>query len=86
MRLIDADTFFDNLDCYSDTNKIQKMLDRQPIAYNVDAVVDEIDRFKNKFKDAHSDFCKERGRLGQCGNCTECIIKEIKSIVRKGGV
>ena len=40
-RLIDADAFFDNLDAYSDKNKLQKMLDRQPTAYDVDKVVAE---------------------------------------------
>lgn len=73
MRLIDADAFFDNLDCYSDKNKIQKMLDRQPTAYNVDAVVEEM-------QDSTVEF--ELFRI-----CSEYIPKHIAiNAVRKGGV
>lgn len=39
MRLIDADKFFNNLDAYSDRNKLQKMLDKQPTAYDIEKLL-----------------------------------------------
>ena len=45
-RLIDADAFFDNLDAYSDKNKLQKMLDKQPTAYDVEKVVAEVKDYR----------------------------------------
>ena len=74
-RLIDADAFFDNLDSYSDRNKLQKMLDKQPTAYDVEKVVEEIDDFDD-------------GACGCMRRCEteECLLEAIKRVVRKGGV
>ena len=50
MRLIDADAFFDNLDAYSDKNKLQKMLDRQPTAYDIEKVVAELEEQAEQYR------------------------------------
>lgn len=94
-RLIDADVVLQRFIQESEysgvnvvhINTIKRLLQDIDTAFDVEKVVEEIDRFEKEFgSTALSDFCKEKGRKGQCGNCTECIMNEMKRIVRKGGV
>lgn len=55
MRLIDADKFFNNLDAYSDRNKLQKMLDKQPTAYDIENVVEQLEDLEPFHVDGYGD-------------------------------
>lgn len=85
MRLIDADAFFDNLDAYSDKNKLQKMLDRQPTAYDVEKVTAGIKaQFGCKDCEYADAFPTPYVCLVECAELE--VINDICDIVRRGGV
>lgn len=76
MRLIDADAFFNNLDAYSDKNKLQKMLDKQPTAFNIEKVVEQLE----KHKEVYSNIEQERYFEGKVVGLSDAI-----EIVKRGG-
>lgn len=96
MRLIDADkategysAWLNNYincgnDPFSDTAEsvryVMQQIDRQPTAYDVDAVVKELEEFKKTW---HWE-CDCR-KCNASTSCVSCLINRILEIVKRGG-
>lgn len=103
MRLIDADAL---KSCYTGSNglddkasyeSIRKMIDVQPTAYDVEKVVNELEKHKADFKkDVNScdkrdiaEHCRKvREKRGNCIglDCFECVFDMAIEIVKGGGI
>lgn len=80
-RLIDADVLRKYLRDYkwefamgSDFSKAMEMIDAQPIAYDVENVVDEVRKYDHRCDDCRA------------FNCSECEFMKLIDAIRKGGV
>lgn len=82
-RLIDADLL---KECYAGTNSldgkadymsIRKMIDNQPTAYDVEAVVKGI-------IDVHNQTCTEEIDC-KGWNCDECFEMRVRNVIQNGG-
>ena len=84
MRLIDADELnldyeVEMADDWKTAHEIANHVKYAPIAYDVDAVVKQIEEFVECNDECSKTFYQGRG-------CKACAYKEIIEIVKKGGV
>ena len=64
-----------------------QIVKRQPTAYNVDKVIQEIEEFKDM--DNREQHCVETKELDKCGDfddCEQCVLGKAISFVKAGGV
>lgn len=96
MRLIDAENFSKamkdyftemithhkyNVDCVECNANLQRLLDEQPTAYDVDKVVEEL-------KEVHKNFCNSVtcGGKAMCKDCEEYVMFQKNIEIVKHGV
>lgn len=99
MRLIDAENFSKamkdyftdmithhkyNVDCVDCNADLQHLLDEQPTAYDVDKVVEELEKAKHEI--ASEDYCRSINDKEKCDgrNCFECCAEYLIEIVKQG--
>ena len=84
MRMIDADELKRSI---SQNNKIprifQQVINSQPTAYDVDKVVEELEKAKHEI--ASEDYCRSINDKGKCDgrNCFECCAEYLIEIVKQ---
>lgn len=86
-RLIDADALkkalrdcqIESLIAHTEYKNVFDVINEQPTAYDVDAVVEEIKKFAEC-----DDKCAKRFYLGM--GCEACAWNTIMELIRKGGV
>ena len=101
MRMIDAENFSKamkdyftdmiinrkyNVDCVDCNADLQRLLDNQPTTYDVDKVVEELEKAKHEI--ASEDYCRSINDKEKCDgrNCFECCAEYLIEIVKQGGV
>ena len=89
MRLIDADRFKGKFN--TDTGigiRMRLMIDKQPSAYDVDKVVEEIEDTITSTTEYRHKFCGtvEVGRCASYESCECCIAERMIEIIKSGGV
>ena len=97
MRLIDAENFSKsmkdyftdmiinrkyNVDCVDCNADLQRLLDNHPTTYDVDKVVEELEKAKHEI--ASEDYCRSINDKEKCDgrNCFECCAEYLIEIVK----
>lgn len=96
MKLINADKFIkryceENCEkrrCRDNSDKCQVILELEiePIAYDVDKVVEQLEKAKDEI--ANEDYCRGINDKGKCygRNCFKCCAEYLIEIVKAGGI
>ena len=87
MRLIDTDKAIKMLNSNTlDGMTMIAFLETQPVAYDVDKIVEELEKAKHEI--ASEDYCRSINDKGKCDgrNCFECCAEYLIEIVKQGGV
>lgn len=90
MRLIDAGKFLNNLSgmlkSMEDYDAVRKVINNMPTAYDVDKVVEELEKSKEVI--ATTRYCRKYVNNGKCDekDCFKCIADYLIDIVKAGVV
>lgn len=85
MRLIDADKLKYVIHCaYSDDLEILEKIDKQPTAFDVDNVVEQLEEVEKIMTLPVTEDCF--GEECRASDCTVCLISKAIEIVKGGGV
>ena len=85
MRLIDADKLKHVIHCaYSDDLEILEKIDEQPIAFDVDKVMEQLEKVEKIMTSPVTEDCF--GEECRASDCTVCLISKAIEIVEGGGV
>jgi hypothetical protein len=101
-RLIDADKLhdvvFENMydnphrdsaihsNHYYEHRNFLKLISEQPTVYDIDKVVEELERTYDKYNDIDNDDCLGKDNRCDISNCDLCFQSHITEIVKRGGI
>ncbi len=88
MRLIEAGKILDNLSgmlkSMDDYDAVKKVINDMPTAYDVDAVVEQLEEVEKIMTSPVNNDCF--GEECRASDCTVCLISKAIEIVKGGGV
>ena len=88
MRLIEAGKILDNLSgmlkSMDDYDAVKKVINDMPTAYDVDAVVEQLEEVEKIMTSLVNNDCF--GEECRASDCTVCLISKAIEIVKGGGV